>query len=245
MLTSLFHQVVLSLSSSVSFLSGFINLTKGEPLNRLGAGQKTKKSFNWVIDESKCLNLSQVKKLRRYCAQNKDSQNPVLIRDWFMVELGLNCGLRVSEMVNLKIGDLNIQNEQSSLVVRHGKGDKTRIVHFSNDFKKSCFLFLKWKKENGFLVNNDSYLLTNKDRKQLTKRALQKSFKRCLKGAGIDTRYGIHSLRHTFATHLYKASGYNLRMVQQLLGHSSIRTTQVYASLFDEDVKKAVRKLYK
>lgn len=148
---------------------------------------------------------------------------------------------QVSEMVNLKIEDLNIRNDHSSLIVRHGKGDKTRIVHFSIDFKQDCFFFLKWKKSD----DRESYLLTNIHWKQLTKRALQKAFKRCLKGANIDIKYGIHSLRHTYSTYLYRASRYNLRMVQQQLGHSSIRTTQVYANLFDEDIRDAVGKLYK
>lgn len=233
-----------------SELSG-INLTQPNiyPVKNQNLSQKSsKKKFNWVVDESKYLTLSQVKKLLQYCEIGEVNYKPVLIRDCFMIRLGLFAGLRVSEMVNLKIGDLNIQDGQSSLIVQNGKGGKSRIVYFGAEFKQTCIFFLQWNPireatSNG--VKKEGYIFTDKSGNQLTKRALQKAFKRCLEGAGLNIKYGIHSLRHTFATHLYQASGYNLRLVQQQLGHSSIRTTQVYANLFDEDVKKAVGKLYK
>lgn len=219
-------------------LSDFIKLTKSEL-------KTSKRKFNWTIDEGKYLTFSQVKKLRQYCKQIAlDKHKNIYTRDWFLIELGLFCGLRVSEMANLKVGCLSIQDEQSSLIVKNGKGGKTRIVHFSDEFKENCLFFLRWKEANNQPVEKESFVLTNNTGEQLTKRALQKAFKRCLKGAGLDIHYGIHSLRHTFATHLYKASGYNLRLVQQQLGHSSIRTTQVYANLFNEDMKKAVGRLY-
>lgn len=226
-------------------LHEFIKLTKSEPAYRQAGSKVTKRKFNWTIDEGKYLTFSQVKKLRQHCKQIAlSSYKSFHTRDWFLIELGLFCGLRVSEMRNLKVGDLNIQDEQSSLIVKNGKGGKTRVVYFSDEFKESCILFLEWKKSNNQPVEKENFVLTNNLGNQLTKRALQKAFKRCLKGSGLDIRYGIHSLRHTFATHLYKASSYNLRLVQQQLGHSSIRTTQVYANLFSEDMKKAVGRLY-
>ncbi|MDD5773251.1 MAG: tyrosine-type recombinase/integrase [bacterium] len=199
-----------------------------------------------MIDESKCLTLAQVRKLRQRCKEAaRKTIRFFYIRDWFMIELGLFCGLRVSEMTNLKIADLNIQDKQSSLVIRHGKGDKARIVYFSPEFKNICRLFLEQKKESGQSTGKEDWLLSNDSGNQLTTRALQKAFKRCLLKAGLETRYGIHSLRHTYGTHLYKVSAHNLRLVQQQLGHSSINTTQIYASLFNEDVREAVRKLYR
>lgn len=223
----------------MSFLFQFIKFIKGEP-------QKHRRSYSSVIDESKCLTLQQVKKLRQRCKELALGANKFFhIRDWFMIELGLFCGLRVSEMANLKMADLNIHDKQSSLVIRHGKGDKSRVVYFSPEFKKSCLFFLQQKKENGQPIGKEDWLLSNDSGDQLTTRALQKAFKRCLRQAGLENRYGIHSLRHTFGTFLYKASKYNLRLVQQQLGHSNIRTTQIYASLFDEDVREAAKKLYK
>lgn len=260
----LFYQAITAFISSTSRIKKFTFLTKSEPSGKSSTDipclSNPKKKFNWVIDEGKCLNSAQVKKLRQYCEQNKiiglQNNKPILIRDWFMVELGLYTGLRVAEMADIKVGDLNIENNNSSLIVKNGKGGKSRIVCFNNEFKQVCLFFLQWKKENNSNRNNisngtclpvekESFIFTDKSGNQLTKRALQKAFKRCLGGVGLGTDYGIHCLRHTFATHLYKSSGHNLRLVQKQLGHSSIRTTQVYADLLDEDVKQAVRKLYR
>ena len=78
------------------------------------------------------------------------------------------------------------------------------------------------------------------------KRALQKSYQRSMDRAGITQPHGvgIHSLRHTYASFLYKASKGNLRLVQRQLGHASIKTTEIYAHLFDQEIQKAVSRLY-
>ena len=73
--------------------------------------------------------------------------------------------------------------------------------------------------------------------------AIQKVFKFWAKKAGLLSHYSVHSLRHTYAVRLYKSSGYNLRLVQKQLGHSSISTTQVYADVVDSDAQEAVDKL--
>jgi site-specific recombinase XerD len=231
------------------FFSWFTKLTKGELLG--AATVESTKKPAWVIDESKYLGMSQVRRLRRHCESLRASavadptRDFLLLRDWFMVELGLQCGLRVSEMAALSIGDLNIHNEEPSLIVRLGKGGKTRVVHFSLRFKQACLAFLEAKRNVGQPTERENHVLTKVAGEPITKRTLQKAFKRCIKGAGISSHFGIHCLRHTYGTHLYKASGYNLRLVQEQLGHASIRTTQVYASLFNEDVMRAVERLYR
>jgi len=210
--------------------------------------KKPKKNhYSWVVDETKYLDLEGVKKLRKFCQKAKElalkENKTVPARNWFMIELGLFTGLRVEEMVNLKSDDLHLEGKQSSLTVSKGKGNKTRTVYLSEAFKKECLFYLQWKKEitsKGEVV----YLFTDRKGEQLTKRALQKAFKKCLQKAGLENHYSIHCLRHTYGSYLYKASNHNLRLVQGQLGHSSIRTTQVYANLMDEEVKEAVEGLY-
>lgn len=201
--------------------------------------------FSWSVNETKYLDLERVRKLRKTCQQAKDKalkENKIVpVRDWFMVELGLFTGLRVEEMVNLKASDLHLKENQSSLSVKKGKGDKQRTIYFPETFKNECLFYLHWKEK---ILPKSDYLFTNKQGKQLVKRTLQKSFKKCLRLAGLESHYSIHCLRHTYGSFLYKSSSHNLRLVQEQLGHSSIRTTQVYASLMSEDVKKAIEKLY-
>lgn len=162
-----------------------------------------------------------------------------------MIELGLFTGLRVQEMASLNCGDLLIENAQSSLIVRKGKGDKKRIVMLSHEFKKKCLWFLKYKERLNQDISENAPLLCSLLGERLSKRALQKAFKKCLKMANLPEHYGIHSLRHTYGSHLYKASKHNLRLVQQQLGHASIKTTEIYANLMATDVKEGIENIYK
>jgi integrase/recombinase XerC len=228
----------------MSLLKWFIKLMKNEPI----AEKEKKHRFGWVIDESKCFTVEEIKKLKTFYQKEKKKglweKRFTLVRNWFMLELGLNAGLRVAEMASLKHGNLLIEQTHSSIVVV-GKGNKKRSVWISSDFKKTCETFLGYKKEFGYEINDESYLLNNNKGNKITKRSLQKFFKENLEKAELPKHYYIHCLRHTFATFLLKASNYNYRFVQDQLGHASIRTTQIYASVLESDGRRAVEKLYK
>jgi len=219
----------------------FIKLMKDE----LSSKRPKNRRFSWAVNETKYLDLEKVKKLRQKLKEAKNKalkENKIVpVRNWFMVELGLFTGLRVEEMVNLKESDFHLKGGHSSLTVKRGKGDKPRTVYLPETFKNECLFYLSWKEK---LLEKIDFLFTNSKGRQLTKRALQKAFKRCLKLASLEDHYSIRCLRHTYGSFLYKSSIHNLRMVQEQLGHSSIRTTEIYASLMNEDVKKAVERLY-
>ncbi|MFH1367944.1 MAG: tyrosine-type recombinase/integrase [Elusimicrobiota bacterium] len=211
-------------------------------------GKPRKKRHNWTLDESKYLAKEEIRKLRRWCINARDNAisryEYLPVRDWFMVEVGLNAGLRVAEMANMKCSDLFVNDEKCSMSVV-GKGHKKRTIVISKFFKKCCQRFLDWKHKMGQSINPDSYVLTKENNRKLTTRALQKAFKRCMARAGLASHYSIHCLRHTYGSHLYVSSGHNLRLVQEQLGHSSVRVTEVYASVMNSDAKKAVEKLYR
>lgn len=215
---------------------------KGE----LSGNRRKGSRFSWVINETKYLDSEKIKKLKRTLKESRDralrENKAIPVRDWFMVELGLFTGLRVDEMAKLKASDLYLPKEPSFLIVRKGKGNKPRTVYFSKTFRNECLFYLRWKEK---ALPQSDHLFINTRGEQLTKRTLQKSFKRCIRKTGLDSHYSIHCLRHTYGSFLYKSSNHNLRLVQEQLGHSSIRTTQVYASLLDDEVKKAVDKLYR
>ena len=207
-------------------------------------GQK----FLWAIDERKCLNINEIQTLRNYCAKARQQGvrrgkfTPV--RNWFMIEMGLNAGLRVEEMASLKHSDLIIDNKRSSIVVI-GKGGKRRAVWINADFKRKCQLYLGYKRRFGYSLEEDSYLLNNLKGGKISKRALQKFFKIIMSKAGLPAHFHIHCLRHTYTTFLLTASNFNYRFVQQQLGHSSIKTTQVYAGIMESEGKKAIEMLYR
>ena len=215
---------------------------KGEPKK---TGRKRIESA-WIIDESKYLFENEIRQLRKYCATEislKEKWKFNKLRNWFMVELGLNTGLRVSEMASLKHSNLLLDDVRSSITV-FGKGNKKRAIWISPIFKKSCQEYIRLKKQFGFNIDNDRFLLNNPRGNKITKRALQKAFKKLTEKAGLPSHYHIHCLRHTYTTFLLKASQNNYRFVQRQLGHASIKTTQIYAGILESEGKKALEKLY-
>lgn len=168
----------------------------------------------------------------------------VAVRDCFLVELSLGCGLRVSELASLTCGDLAL-SVPSAVVVRRGKGGKSRVVAVSSRVRAAAEEFLAWKQSRGEDVGPHAPLFRScVTGRAMTTRALQNSFARSLRRAGVAHK-GIHATRHTFASELYRSSGRNLRLVQRQLGHASVATTQIYLSLFEEDWIEAVEGLYR
>ncbi len=212
----------------------------GEP-----SRNKRKKS-PWIIDESKCLSVEEVAILRKYSMKIKErglaKRKFSLIRNWFMVELGLNTGLRVEEMASLQHGQCFLDKGKSSIVIT-GKGDKKRAVWISEGFRKTCLVYFGYKRDFGYSSNTDECVLNNIRGTKISKRSLQKFFKGIVEKAGLPGHYHVHCLRHTYTTFLLTASNHNYRFAQKQLGHSSLRTTQVYAGVVEEQGREALEKL--
>ena len=193
----------------------------------------------WLITPDKYLSTSETKQLTKtiddaaILAKSKGRFAPV--RDNAIIHLALGTGLRVSELTSLKVDHIHFKRGSNQIVVYKGKGDKDRIVTINNNLKSIIQQYMDY--------HPSVYLFPSERGEQLTRSGIQQIFKKWANKAGLPKRYSIHSLRHTYATNLYKASGYNLRLVQKQLGHSSISTTQVYADTYDEDLEIAVEKL--
>lgn len=221
------------------WLTKFTKLMKSAPHS---------KARVWFIDETKCLKAGEVKALRQASLESKRlglrKQEFTPIRNWFMLELGLQAGLRVEEMAGLRHGDLFLNNGRSSLRVV-GKGNKPRPVWISSRFRKHCEQYIFMKERFGYSVDNQAFLLNNRRGTRITKRSLQKFFSRMIAEAIEPGAYSIHSLRHTYATFLLQATGNNYRFAQKQLGHGSIRTTQVYAGVIETEARAGLEKMYR
>ena len=121
--------------------------------------------------------------------------------------------------------------------MKNGKGGKDRVVQFSAKLKEQIREYLDYRHSSSI------YLIQSERGSQMTRFGIGQVFKKWANKAGLPSHYSIHCLRHTYATNLYKASGYNLRLVQQQLGHSSISTTSVYSAVMNEDLAKALERL--
>ena len=170
-------------------------------------------------------------------ARNKERTDHLMLRDQVILELLYASGVRASEFVNIKIQDIDFRNRIIRVL---GKGNKERIVPFSRSvsltmkqYDKECrpFLLAKNKKEY-----NIDYFILNDQGKKLTTRGLEYILKNIEKLTGCN--YGLHPhlLRHTFATHFLE-NGADLRIIQEVLGHSSINTTQIYTHVTEEAMK--------
>lgn len=199
-----------------------------------------------VLDETKYLNSQEVEKLLKFTSEAWSRRPPrfLEIRDAFMAELGLSTGLRVAELAGLACRDLQISGQERSVVVRCGKGRKRRVVRISPAFRERCLAFMEAKRSAGQpVLPNSPVFLSPVTGLSLTRRALQKAFKRIVGKAGLSRDYSIHALRHTYGTRLCKASGKDLRLVQLQMGHGSIETTKIYLHVEDPQLDRAVRKL--
>ena len=195
----------------------------------------------WIVTPDKFLTDEESKKLRRMCEEAaiiaKSKGNQMAVRNRLIIEMALGTGLRVSELANLKIDDIHIRKGQNSLIVNNGKGDKDRVVGFNNKLKTLIQEYLDYRK------SMSSYLFASERGEKMTRFGVGRVFKTMASKAGLDSKHSIHTLRHTYATNLYKASGYNLRMVQKQLGHSSITTTTVYSDVLNQDLTDALENL--
>ena len=195
----------------------------------------------WIITPEKYLNEEEVRALRKAASNQaiiaRSKGNQTAVRNQLIIEFALGTGLRVSEMANLKVGDLHLGKGQNSLIVRNGKGGKDRVVGISSALKNLISGYLEYR------ISDSQFLFYSERGEQLTRFGIGRVFKTIAGMAGIAEHHSIHSLRHTYATNLYKASDYNLRLVQKQLGHSSITTTSVYSDVLNQDLTDALENM--
>jgi integrase/recombinase XerD len=136
-------------------------------------------------------------------------------------------GLRLSELINLKVSDLELT--EGIGWVRGGKGGKDRMFILSNKLIDELKNFVKDKKESDYIFSGRNGIMSDRN--------VQKIVSYAAKKAGLNKKVSPHTLRHSFATHLLE-SGENIRKIQLLLGHSQLNTTQIYTHVSTEELKK-------
>ena len=196
-------------------------------------------STNYNIDRTKILDREQRLKLLKTCKERAELDllhgRETWIRRYMLVDLVLFTGLRVAEIANLKIGDLELKVNDPYLIVRSGKRGKKRDVYMDKDLVKNLKSFILWKKKTmGEAIDNDSPLFSGRNGKHCAAITLMKSFKRAITESNLPLHFSIHSARHTYATFLLHATN-NLRYVQKQLGHSKISMTALYADVLPSE----------
>lgn len=168
-----------------------------------------------------------------------DLKDDLGYRNRAIFETMYGCGLRVSEVVNLKLTDIDYSNQVLNIV---GKGSKARIVPFYqiiNDLLKHYINEIRPK----YVLEEHGYVFVNRNGKKLTNRGVEYLLDKVVIDNGLPFKLHPHTLRHSFATHLLDA-GVDLRIVQELLGHSNLSTTQIYTHITTEHLKEVYEKAF-
>lgn len=185
----------------------------------------------------KSLTLNEIKSLLE-STQQVERSNPLLYRDRVMIELVYSSGLRVSELISLKLEDLNLEAGFLRVI---GKGSKERIVPICMRTLKLLKNYIDNERKAILKKKNSQYLFVTNRGKPMTRQRFWQSIKEAGKSLGL--KITPHMLRHSFATHMLEG-GADLRSLQKLLGHSDISTTQIYTKVTSERLKQVYSKYH-
>ena len=204
---------------------------QGDTLRVLGKGNKTRILYlNEACQDALAAYLTAEESIRLLESVEGKYQE----RDYCILTLFLNCGLRISELIALNLSD--IQGDALRVL---GKGNKTRILYLNEACQDALAAYLSTRHPVSG-KNADALFLSARDARP-SRSAIHAMVKRCLSAAGLDSsRYSAHKLRHTAAT-LMIQSGANLRTVQEVLGHEHLNTTEIYTHVDNEALRAAAK----
>mgnify|MGYP001130984621 CR=1 FL=1 len=188
----------------------------------------------------KYLNLEESKKLLQVTA-NEDNRNSQ--RDYAIITLFLNCGMRLSELVGINLQDIDFEESKLNVI---GKGNKERTIYLNKACIKALKDYIDVRPKQGIKVdkqNSHKALFLSERKERISNRTVQYIVDKELRAAGLDTsKYSTHKLRHTAATLMYQYGNVDIRALQELLGHESISTTEIYTHVNNEQVRNAIEK---
>ena len=181
------------------------------------------------------IEYNELEELIRSSFEGKNSERNNLI-----VELLYATGVRVSELVNIKMNDIDF-NDQSIRVF--GKGSKERIVYFGEYALDAMNKYIEGERKETLGLKESEWLFPNKEGKHLTTRTIELIIENLMNNVRIKSHVSPHTLRHTFATHMLN-SGCDIRVVQELLGHENLNTTEVYTHITSEELRNTYLKYH-
>lgn len=237
-----------TLSDLYAFMSFVSNNRDNTAYARARKVASLKSFFNYTTNKAKLLDYNPanelespkiIKRLPRYLNVSESKQLLSAVggvyseRDFAIITLFLNCGLRLSELVGINLN--NIRNNSLTVI---GKGDKERGIPLNKACSQAIEAYMKVRLTS---IRDRNALFISERKQRISKESVQKIVKKYITEAGLDPqRYSTHKLRHTAATLMYKYGNVDIRTLQELLGHESIATTEIYTHLDKQQLKDAV-----
>jgi len=200
---------------------------------------KKPRNAGWIVTPEKFLRSEQVNILRHCLELGRASGDRYAVRNAAIIETLLGTGLRVSELCALVVGDLFLEAGSAQVVVRNGKGGRARLVPIGGLLAKYLRHYLAWKSQQGEGTGSGDAVFLSERGTGITRSAVHRIWKQALADAGLPTRWGVHSTRHSYAVEIYRRTK-DLRLTQKVLGHSSPSITQIYADVLGDEIRRGV-----
>ena len=212
-------------------------------------------SSKFLLDHNPALNLKTPKKDKRLpkylslddskklldVASDEDNRN--CERDFAITTLFLNCGMRLSELVGININDIDFEECKLNVI---GKGNKERTIYLNKACMRAISDYLNIRPKQGIKHDkkySEKALFLSERHERISNRTVQYIINKELLKAGLDSRkYSVHKLRHTAATLMYQYGQVDIRALQELLGHESIATTEIYTHVNNDQIRNAVER---
>ena len=158
-------------------------------------------------------------------------------RDYLILVLFLNCGMRLSELCGINLGDIRSDGTLRLL----GKGNKERIVYLNDSCKEALDAYMAVRPNDSIVATDKNALFISRNRKRISNKTVQHIVKKYLDKAGLGGQgLSTHKLRHTAATLMYQHGNVDIRVLKDILGHSNLGTTQIYTHISDKQIKNAI-----
>ena len=247
--------VDISLISNITLndVYDFLNYTKNERDNQnTTRARKTtalRMFFRYLTDVTHQLDVNPIqnlstpkikKTLPKYLTLEQSLElltkpsGPHAQRDYCMLVLLLNCGLRRAELVNIKLSDIT----SDQMLRIHGKGNKERMVHLNEACRNAIQQYLKVRPVDDVAAADKNYLFLSNHKKRLSLQGVHYIIKGYLKNIPGAEDYSTHKLRHTAATLMYQ-NGVDIRVLQEILGHENLGTTEIYTHISNAQIRQA------
>ena len=214
-----------------SYLSQKAKIIENNPAQNIETPKKEKRMPRY-------LTLDDSKKLLSVTMDENDENKE---RDYAIITIFLNCGLRLSELVGINISDINFDDCKLNVI---GKGNKERTIYLNKACMNAIRAYLDVRPKVAIKVDDKSSqkaLFLSKRHERISNRTVQYIVDKELRKAGLDTsKYSTHKLRHTAATLMYQYGNVDIRALQELLGHESIATTEIYTHVNNQQARNAV-----
>jgi len=171
-------------------------------------------------------------------AVKNDKESKTTVRDYTIITLFLNCGMRVSELTGINLSDIDSQMRSLRVI---GKGSKERIIYLNSACISALSEYIEIRKNSKYEKLNERALFLSKQYKRISVKTVQWLVYKYLDMAGLESKhYSVHKLRHTAATLMYQSGEVDVRVLKDILGHEQLNTTQIYTHVSDAQMENAM-----